>query len=169
MFPNNRRVRIFLRDPCNRSCFCIAISLRYRGLKNIHKHIFIKYLLCGEGNGCPLQYSCLGNPMDRGVWWAAVHGTARESDTAWPPNNNIMSLDLSFQRGSGKPLQVIFTSDVAYCTSNCVPIAHAMSFKAFLCTSEDFPHTTLLTPDGAVVKTLCFQCRGFRFNSWSEN
>ena len=27
-----------------------------------------------EGNGNPLQYSCLGNPMDRGVWWAAAHG-----------------------------------------------------------------------------------------------
>ena len=28
----------------------------------------------GEGNGTPLQYSCLGNPMDRGAWWATVHG-----------------------------------------------------------------------------------------------
>ena len=27
-----------------------------------------------EGNGTPLQYSCLENPMDRGAWWAAVHG-----------------------------------------------------------------------------------------------
>ena len=31
----------------------------------------------GEGNGNPLQYSCLENPMDRGVWWATVHGVAR--------------------------------------------------------------------------------------------
>ena len=30
----------------------------------------------GEGNGHPLQYSCLENPMDRGAWWAAVHGVA---------------------------------------------------------------------------------------------
>ena len=28
----------------------------------------------GEGNGSPLQYSCLGNLMNRGAWWAAVHG-----------------------------------------------------------------------------------------------
>ena len=28
----------------------------------------------GEGNGNPLQYSCLENPMDRGAWWATVHG-----------------------------------------------------------------------------------------------
>ena len=30
----------------------------------------------GEGDGTPLQYSCLENPMDRGAWWAAVHGVA---------------------------------------------------------------------------------------------
>ena len=31
----------------------------------------------GEGNGTPLQYSCLENPMDGGTWWAAVHGVAK--------------------------------------------------------------------------------------------
>ena len=31
----------------------------------------------GEGNGNPLQYSCLGNPMDRGAWWAPVHAVTR--------------------------------------------------------------------------------------------
>ena len=35
----------------------------------------------GRGNGSPLQYSCLGNPMDRGAWRAIVHGVT-ESDTA---------------------------------------------------------------------------------------
>ena len=34
----------------------------------------------GGGNGKPLQYSCLKNPMDRGAWWAPVHGVI-ESDT----------------------------------------------------------------------------------------
>ena len=33
----------------------------------------------GEANGNPLQYSCLENPMDRGTWWATIHGV-RESD-----------------------------------------------------------------------------------------
>ena len=33
----------------------------------------------GEGNGTPLQYSCLENPMDGGDWWAVVHGVA----TSW--------------------------------------------------------------------------------------
>ena len=31
----------------------------------------------GEGNGTPLQDSCLENPMDRGAWWVAVHGVAK--------------------------------------------------------------------------------------------
>ena len=37
-------------------------------------HMLVQYV--GEGNGTPLQYSCLENPMDRGAWWAAVHGVA---------------------------------------------------------------------------------------------
>ena len=35
----------------------------------------------GEGNGNPLQYSCLGNVMDREAWWATVHGVTKESNT----------------------------------------------------------------------------------------
>ena len=31
----------------------------------------------GEGNDDPLKYSCLGNPMDRGAWWAIVHGVQK--------------------------------------------------------------------------------------------
>ena len=31
----------------------------------------------GEGNGYPLQYSCLENSMDRGAWWATVHGVTK--------------------------------------------------------------------------------------------
>ena len=46
----------------------------------IHSHVD-EYLSCfqflnGEGNGTPLQYSCLENPMDGGAWKAAVHGVA---------------------------------------------------------------------------------------------
>ena len=35
----------------------------------------------GRGNGSPLRYPCLGNFMDRGAWWATVHGVAEELDT----------------------------------------------------------------------------------------
>ena len=42
----------------------------------------------GEGNGNPLQYSCLRNPMDRGTWWAIVHGVTEEWDMTWQLSNN---------------------------------------------------------------------------------
>jgi len=39
----------------------------------------------GKGNGNPLQYSCLENSMDRGAWWAAVHGVTKRYDLATKP------------------------------------------------------------------------------------
>ena len=35
----------------------------------------------GQGNGNPLQYFCLGNPVERGTCWSKVHGIANDSDT----------------------------------------------------------------------------------------
>ena len=49
----------------------------------------------GEGSGNPLQYSCLGNPMDRAAWWATVHGVARvrhDLVTKPPPYFNVKQL-----------------------------------------------------------------------------
>ena len=37
----------------------------------------------GEGNGNPLQYSCLETPMDRGAWWAPEHGAAKSQMAEW--------------------------------------------------------------------------------------
>ena len=51
--------------------------------------------VAGERNGYPLQYSCLGSPMDRGTRQAAVHGVAKESDTT-ERLNNTPPLALSF-------------------------------------------------------------------------
>jgi len=39
----------------------------------------------GEGHGNPLQYSCLENPMDRGAWWATVHGVTK----SWTRLNDL--------------------------------------------------------------------------------
>ena len=49
----------------------------------------------GEGNGNPLQYSCLENPMDRGVWWATVCWGHKESDTTEQLNNMSASMRTS--------------------------------------------------------------------------
>jgi len=48
----------------------------------------------GEANGNPLHYSCLGNPMDRGTWWATVHEITKQSDMVWQLNNKINLLRL---------------------------------------------------------------------------
>ena len=54
----------------------------------------------GEGNGNPLQYSCLENPVDRGAWWAAVHRVA-ESRTRLKQ----LSMHACDGEGNGNPLQ----------------------------------------------------------------
>ena len=56
----------------------------------------------GEGNGNPLQYSCLENPMDRGAWWAIVHGVAESrtqlSDfTSLHFNHNAIRLEINYR------------------------------------------------------------------------
>jgi len=55
-----------------------SLNIHYNHMTKILSFEFS--LLCipiGEGNGTPLQYSCLENPMNGGAWWAAVHGVAR--------------------------------------------------------------------------------------------
>ena len=47
--------------------------------ERLHFHFSLSCI--GEGNGNPLQCSCLETPRDRGAWWAAVYGVAQESDT----------------------------------------------------------------------------------------
>ena len=48
-----------------------------RGRKESDTTEQLHYKLKEEGNGTPLQYSCLENPMDGGAWWAAVHGVTK--------------------------------------------------------------------------------------------
>ena len=42
-----------------------------------HINLATKSTIGGKGNGTPLQYSCLENPMDGGAWWAAIYGVAQ--------------------------------------------------------------------------------------------
>ena len=54
----------------------------------------------GEGNGNPLQCSCLENPRDRGAWWAAIHGVAQsQTQLKW------LSMHACIGEGNANPLQ----------------------------------------------------------------
>ena len=70
VFPRVWKLLSFLRLPSwtdlRSYLFCLSFYLLYFFLPPFE-----------EGNGNPLQYSCLENPMDRGAWEAAVHGVAR--------------------------------------------------------------------------------------------
>ena len=57
----------------------------------------------GEGNGNTLQYSCLENPADRGIWWAAVHGVTQ----SWTQLKQL-SMHACIGEGNGNPLQYSF-------------------------------------------------------------
>ena len=68
----------------------VFYSFLYTGLLFLLVELFLSILLfslkwCGEGNGTPLQYSCLENPMHWGAWWAVVHGVAK----SWTWLNNF--------------------------------------------------------------------------------
>ena len=66
-------------------CVCVCVCKPYGDpvVKNLFANAGAEGLIPelerspGEGNGNPLQYSCLGNPMDGGPWWATVHGATK--------------------------------------------------------------------------------------------
>ena len=68
-----RDKKAFLRDQCKD----IEENKRMGKTRDLFKKIRHTEGTFGEGNGTPLQYSCLENPMDGGAWWSAVHGVEK--------------------------------------------------------------------------------------------
>ena len=68
----------------------------------------------GVGNGTRLQYSCLKNPMDRGTWWAAVHGLQESDTTEHKPKQGIAARNLVSNSDS-----VFYI--ILYSQSSCIP------------------------------------------------
>ena len=67
--------------------------------EQLHFHFSLSCI--GEGNGSPLQCSCLENPRDRGAWWAAVYGVT-QSQTGLKQLSSCISI---FGGSNGTPLQ----------------------------------------------------------------
>ena len=80
----------------------------------------------GDGNGNPLQYSCLENPMERGAWWAIVHGVAKESNmTEWLNSSNSSSLIVF-----GKMLHICALNVFIYWFQLSVTLRHTKLIQA---------------------------------------
>ena len=56
---------------------CVGVGKEFPDVRHNEKRIKFTRVGDGEGNGTPLQYSCLENPMDGEAWWATVHGVAK--------------------------------------------------------------------------------------------
>ena len=67
--------------------------------ERLHFHFSLSCI--GEGNGNPLQCSCLENPRDGGAWWAAVYGVAQ----SWTQLKRLSSSKVELGEGNGNPLQ----------------------------------------------------------------
>ena len=82
-FPNFEPASCSMSSSNCRILACIQVSRRQVRESGIHISLRIFHSLLwsipskGEGNGTPVQYSCLENPMDGGAWWATVHGSLR--------------------------------------------------------------------------------------------
>ena len=68
----------------------LKVTQSWTRLKRLSMHACI-----GEGNGNPLQYSCLENPRDRGAWWAAVYGVAQSRTRLKRLNSSSSSIPIS--------------------------------------------------------------------------
>ena len=91
-------VFIYIKGLKDRGIRCLLYGRSYKERKFVST-----YMSIGEGNGTPLQYSCLENPMDGGAWWAAVHGVAK-SRTRLSDFTFTFSLSC-IGEGNGNPLQ----------------------------------------------------------------
>ena len=89
--------------------------LDHRKAREFQKNIYLCFI--GEGNGSPLQYSCLANPMDGGAWQAAVHGVAKDCVTSlslfpflhwrrkWQPTPVFLPGESQGRRSLGAPIE----------------------------------------------------------------
>jgi len=114
----------------------------------------------GGGNGNPLQYSCFGNPMDRGAWWARVHRVTKESDTISWLNNKQQQFKTHTHKliyfhlgrstnglgGMGrKEIQLFF------CLPDTAPFPYQNPLKLNLYTTNTYPPTYFKLTLGCII------------------
>ena len=132
----------------------------------------------GEGNGNPLQYSCLGNPKDRGAWQATLHGAAKSQTRLSEHTQNVKTsgwgegkrhLHREDYWGKFKIVKthlLLLLSSCLSVTFNNHPTSHLKALK-----TSKFSYFTSIWgqsfPGSSVSKErICPQCRRLRLNPW---
>ena len=119
--------------------------------------------LTGDRNGTPLQYSCLENPVDRGAWWAAVHGVTESwTRLKW------FSMHACIGEGNGNPLQCSCLENprdgeawwaavygVAQSRTRLKRLSSSSSSSGLLCISCEFPNRTNFSCAKWLLSWLC--------------
>ena len=95
-------------------------------LSILHMVVYI----CGEGNGSPLQYSCLENPMDGGAWWAAISGVTQSQ-------TRLKRLSSSSSRVY---MSILISQFILFFPSLC-PYIRSVCLRLYSCPANRFIYT----------------------------
>ena len=87
-------------------------SLECDTTERLHFHSSLSCI--GEGNGNPLQCSCLENPMDGGAWWAAVYGVAQTQTRLKRLSSKAIILTIKDKKDSQNSLKVVILTITVY-------------------------------------------------------
>ena len=99
---------------------------RYESDTTERLHFHFSLSCIGEGNGNPLQCSCLENPRDGGAWWAAVYGVAQSrTRLRWLSSSSTGNTDFWIQWGKGEG-GMIWESSIETCA---LPYVRCLHFK----------------------------------------
>ena len=107
----------------------------------------------GEGNGSPLQYSCMGNPMDRGAWWAIVHGIAESWAGLKRLSNNSSEVGRSLERLEVDTVLVWLSGQGGDCSQ--MPSFCGTHKDARFCSKSSRRHWTVSRRGGLKPRGLC--------------
>ena len=115
----------------------------------------VRYLgwVPGEGNGSPLQYSCMGNPMDRGAWWAIVHGIAESWAGLKRLSNNSSEVGRSLERLEVDTVLVWLSGQGGDCSQ--MPSFCGTHKDARFCSKSSRRHWTVSRRGGLKPRGLC--------------
>ena len=115
-----------------------------------------------KGNGSPRQYSCLENPVDRGAWWATVHGVTESDTTGWLPFLLRHGLAISHILQVGWDRQIEHNYSMVYYLDKKLSYNHTklnpyMSVKFLKC-FDSLIYFSLLLPDNSEVFGHFYMC-----------